>query len=273
MNKKTITCAILCSDASLATQLTEYIAKTPYLQQPIVHSNPLDALNRYTKDKVNLYFVELDAPYEANDIDGIEFSRLLSEETRVVFIARNAQKAARCFRVDALDYLTELDISTFFQVVNKALRWFAHTSIAPAISSKGRDEWEEKILSIRSKSSIIRIRLDEILYIEGMGDYVKIHLQDVDTTHLTLSSMKQMEARLPHAMFIRIHSSFIVNKMRIKYIERSEVLVANKRLPVGDTYRDRLKQWVSELKIVEEKENKNESESIEFSPSPTSRQT
>lgn len=253
MNKIALTCAILCSDPQMADRLAEYIGKMPDLLLAASHRNPLDALNEYLKNKVNLYFVELGTASETEGIDGMEFSRLLSAETRVVFIAKDECHAARCFQLDALDYLTELNLSTFFQAMNKAMRWFARrsdTSGRPSFISRP-DTRGQCFIHIRSENRIIRLRLGSILYVEGMGDYAKLHTTDDHKPLLTLSSMKLMETRLPGDMFIRIHHSFIVNMERVGSIERSEVtLTGGKRLPVGDAYRKRLERWVAERTVI-----------------------
>lgn len=252
MDKTTLTCGILHSDAQLIGRLTEYVGKMPFLSLVAVHTHPLEAFNDYLKKRVDLYFVELNAKSKADDIDGIEFCRLLSAETRVVFMAQDERYAARCFQLDALDYLTELNASTFFLTMNKAVRWFSRPDSAcprrAVISCP--DAQDVSIIHVRSENRIVRLRLNSLLYVEGMGDYTKIYTRDTGKPVLTLSSMKLMETRLPGEAFIRIHHSFIVNMKQVDYIERSEVVVAGKRLPVGDAYRNRLKQWVEKLMVI-----------------------
>lgn len=248
----TLTCAILHSDAQLAAQLTEYIGKMPCLSLASLHTHPLDALNEYTQNRVNLYFVELGTASEADGISGMEFCRLLAAETRVVFIAKDGRYAAQCFQLDALDYLTELNASTFYRAMHKVVRWFSRWDSAsgrPTVISCP-DLRGEHVIHVRSENRIIRLRLGNILYMEGMGDYVKIYTRDADKPFLTLSSMKQMEARLPERMFLRIHHSFIVNMERVDSIERTELTLAGKRLPVGDAYRERLRQWVAGVVVI-----------------------
>lgn len=254
MDKTNLTCAILCKDSRLADRLTEYIGKMPCLELTAAHRNPLDALNEYINHKADLYFVQLVSVAGTDGIGGMEFCRLLSPETRVVFIAPDGQYAARCFQLDALDYLTDLDAPSFFRSVNKAVRWFARCnhvlplSAASAVSSP--DTSRTCIIHVRSENRIVRLRLDNILYVEGMGDYVKIHTQKDMKPVLTLSSMKLMETRLPESLFLRIHNSFIINKEHVESIGHSEVTLAGKRLPVGDAYRNRLNGWVAGLTVI-----------------------
>lgn len=251
MNKNTLTCAILHNDEHLARRLKEYIGRMPCCSLTAVHCNPLDALDDYLRNKVNLYFVELDAASASDGIGGMEFCRLLSAETRVVFIAQDGQYAAQCFQLDALDYLTDLNISTFFHTMNKVVRWFSRSADVPSrlafISCP--DIRRECIIHVRSENRILRIRLGDILYVEGMGDYAKIYTQGTDKPVLTLCSMKLMETRLPEEMFLRIHHSFIINMECVDSIGHAGILLAGKNLPVGDAYRERLRVWVSGLTI------------------------
>lgn len=246
-----MTCAILYDDTQLTDRLREYISKMPCLSLKAAYDNPLEALNEYLKEKVDLYFVQLGTASE-KDIDGMEFSRLLSVETRVVFVAQDGRHAARCFQLDALDYLTDVTLSSFFQAMNKVVRWFSHSDgvslRSPFVSCTNvRDD---NIINIRSEYRIVRLHLDDILYVEGMGDYVKIYTRNVEKPFLTLCSMKSMETRLPEGMFLRIHHSFIVNREHVESIERTELTLAGKHLPVGDVYRERLKQWIARLAVL-----------------------
>ena len=120
-----LTCAILHADQQVSEQLEVFIAKTPFLSLCGKYSNPIEALKGYYDNKVHLYFVGI-GQEEMEGINGMEFSKLLSPFTRVIFIADTPRYAAECFRLDALDYLiSEINFPIFFEAVNKASRWFS----------------------------------------------------------------------------------------------------------------------------------------------------
>ena len=217
-----LNCAILHADPEIAGRLEEYIDKVPFLSLHGKYGNPLEALKDYYETKVEVYFIGI-YPVEEGEINGMDFCRLLSSSTRVIFITDTDRYAAECFRLDALDYLMDgLNFSTFFQSVSKAARWFSLQD-AGTSDSKHRQGPEEvpKVIYMRCDNRIMRLDLERINYIEGMGDYVKIFCKDSPKPILSLCSMKYMEEKLPANEFIRVHRSFIVRMDCISAIGRS----------------------------------------------------
>ncbi|ADV42747.1 LytTR family DNA-binding domain-containing protein [Bacteroides helcogenes] len=249
-----LNCAILHADAAVAGQIEEYIGKVPFLTLRGKFGDPLEALKGYYEEKVEIYFVGI-YPVEEGGITGMDFCRLLSSPTRVVFIAGTECHAAECFRLDALDYLTgEANFSTFFQAVSKAARWFALQE--PGASATGQcrafpeRQEPQRVVYVRAESCIMRLELEQINYIEGLGDYVKVFCKGVTKPILSLCSMKYMEEKLPSDEFIRVHRSFIVRKDCINAISRSSVMIEKKDVPIGDAYRERVKHYVSRLAVL-----------------------
>ncbi|MEL5896029.1 LytTR family DNA-binding domain-containing protein [Bacteroides sp. GD17] len=246
-----LNCAILHADPKVAEQLEEYIGKIPFLSLCGKYGDPLEALKDYYETKVEVYFVGI-YPVEEGGINGMDFCRLLSSSTRVIFITDTDRHAAECFRLDALDYLSgEINFSIFFQSVSKAARWFSlqEGSAAGQNPPKNREE-SPKVIYIRSDSRIMRLDLEQINYIEGLGDYVKIYCKGASKPILSLCSMKYMEEKLPADAFIRIHRSFIVRLDCISAIGRGSVMVEQKDVPIGDAYRERVKGYVARLSVL-----------------------
>ncbi|MCD8183001.1 MAG: LytTR family transcriptional regulator DNA-binding domain-containing protein [Bacteroides sp.] len=246
-----LNCAILHMDAEVIARVQEYIEKTPFLTLHGKYGSPLEALQDYYETRVEIFFVGI-YPVEEGGINGMDFCRLLSPSTRVIFLAGSERHAAECFRLDALDYLVgEVDFSMFFQSVSKAIRWFAlqETGKTKAKAPQSSEE-QPKVIYIRSDSRIMRLDLEQINYIEGLGDYVKIHRKGAFKPILSLCSMKYMEEKLPADEFIRVHRSFIVRKDSIDAIGHNMVVIEKKDLPIGDTYRERVKGYVSSLVVL-----------------------
>lgn len=247
-----LNCAILHADQETINRLEEYIGKVPFLSLRGKYTNPLEALKEYYETKVEVYFVGICQEYEGG-IGGMDFCRMLSLPTRVIFVAESSRYAAECFRLDALDYLEgEVDFSIFFQTVNKAVRWFAlqNSPVAEGVVQKMAVEDAPRMIYVRSDNRIIRLELSEINYIEGLGDYVKIFCRRSSKPVISLCSMKYLEEKLPADEFIRIHRSFIVRKGCIDAIGRSSVIVEEKDVPIGDAYRERLKHFISRLAVL-----------------------
>lgn len=246
-----LNCAILHTDAEIVGKLQEYIEKIPLLSLSGAYNNPLEALRDYYDTKVEIYFVGIDSVEEAG-INGMDFCKLLSLPTRVIFIADSDRYAAEGFRLDALDYLLEsVDFPVFFQSVSKAARWFALQDVGTAGSKETKPlEESPKVIHVRSDNRIMRLDMELISYIEALGDYVKIYCKGVSKPILSLCSMKYMEAKLSTDEFIRVHRSFIVRKDCISAIGRSTLVVEKKDIPIGDAYRERVKEYVSRLLVL-----------------------
>ena len=245
-----LNCAILHADAEVAGRLEAYIDKIPFLTLRGKYANPLEALKDYYETEVEIYFVGI-YPVEEGGICGMDFCRLLALPTRVIFIADTDRHAAECFRLDALDYLVNgVEFPVFFQSASKAARWFSLQEVAPRQKAPVLPEESPRVIYIRSDNRIMRLELDQINYIEGLGDYVKVFCRSAAKPILSLCSMKYMEEKLPADEFIRVHRSFIVRKNCIDAIGRSTVVIEKKDVPIGDAYRERVKHYVSRLAVL-----------------------
>ena len=253
-----LTCAILHADRQVSEQLEAFIAKTPFLALCGKYNNPIEALKGYYDNKVHLYFVGI-GQEETEGINGMEFCKLLSPYTRVIFIADTPRYAAECFRLDALDYLiSEVSFPVFFEAVNKASRWFSlkgETGISlTALPEKSQTETCQpetpKVIYVKSDNRIFRLDISRISYIEGLGDYVKIYSKDEPKPVLSLCTMKYMEEKLPSDEFIRVHRSFIIRKDCIRIIESSKIALDKRSIPIGEVYRKKLKNYIADYSVL-----------------------
>ena len=153
-----LTCAILYADRQVSEHLEAFIAKTPFLALCGKYNNPIEALKGYYDNKVHLYFVGI-GQEETEGINGMEFSKLLSPSTRVIFIADTPRYAAECFRLDALDYLiSEVSFPVFFEAVNKASRWF---------SLKGETGMPLTVLPEKSQTETCQPETLKVIYVKS----------------------------------------------------------------------------------------------------------
>ena len=228
---------IAIDDEPLALQLvTGYIIKTPILKLAGKFDNPLDANEFLAENSVDLIFVDIQMP----DLSGIEFTRLMAKGPKVIFTTAFAKYALEGYKLDIVDYLLKpFSYEEFLTAVNKAqniinLEHKAATGI----------EANSEFLFLKSDYKIRRINFDDILYVEGLKDYVKVFTRNDPKPILSLSSLKLLESKLPSGKFMRVHRSFIVNLEKIDTIDRSRIVFGKEYIPVSDQYKDRFQEFL-----------------------------
>jgi DNA-binding LytR/AlgR family response regulator len=228
---------IAVDDEPLALQLvTGYIKKTPGLELAGSFDNPQEALEFVINEKVDLIFIDIQMP----DLTGIEFTRALTGGPRVVFTTAYEKYALEGFKLDVVDYLLKpFSYEEFLKAVGKASRL-----IRAEQGEQEKVESNSEFLFLKSDYKIRRINFNDILYIEGLKDYVKVYTAGESKPVLSLITMKLLEAKLPPAKFMRVHRSFIVNLERIETIERSRIVFGKTYIPVSEQYKDKFQEFV-----------------------------
>ena len=223
-----LTCSVV-DDEPLAVELMEgYVRKTPFLELKGAFYSASAAFESLQQEAMP-------------ELSGMELARMLPERTRVIFTTAFSNYAVEGFRVNALDYLLKpISYADFLESASKALRWFemAGSSIAPAS------------IYVKTDYRLLRIELDDILYIEGLKDYVRIWLRDRSEPVLSLMSMKTLEEQLPRDRFVRVHRSYIIQPSGMSCIERGRVVFGKVRIPVSDTYRQGLQDFIEKNSII-----------------------
>ncbi len=228
---------IAVDDEPLALQLvTGYIKKTPGLELAGSFDNPQEALEYVINENVDLIFIDIQMP----DLTGIEFTRALTGGPRVVFTTAYEKYALEGFKLDVVDYLLKpFSYEEFLKAVGKAARL-----IRIEHGEQEKVESNSEFLFLKSDYKIRRINFNDILYIEGLKDYVKVYTAGTPNPVLSLITMKLLEAKLPVAKFMRVHRSFIVNLERIETIERSRIVFGKAYIPVSEQYKDKFQEFV-----------------------------
>lgn len=229
-----INCVIV-DDEPLALGLLEsYVNKTPFLLLTGKYSSAVQALKEIPDKEIDLLFLDIQMP----ELNGLEFSRMIDEHTRIIFTTAFNQYAIDGYRVNALDYLLKpISYIDFLQAANKALQWFELIKKKPE---------EKESFFVKSEYKLLQIQFDKILYIEGLKDYVKIYTEDSPKAILSLMSMKSIEELLPGSRFIRVHRSFIVQKSKIKIIERNRIVFGKNYIPISDSYKEGFQRFLNE---------------------------
>lgn len=227
-----LTCAVI-DDEPLAVELIEgYVRKTPFLDHKASFYSATAAFGALRQEPVDLLFCDIQMP----ELNGMELARMLPGNTRVIFTTAFSNYAVDGFKVNAIDYLLKpISYGDFLSAAEKALQWFELRESAGL--QTGKDQGTVSEIYVKVDYRLQRIGLDDILYIEGLKDYVKIYLKDVDHPLLSLMSMKSLEEELPSDRFVRIHRSWIIQPSKMSYIERGRVVFGTVRIPVSDSYR------------------------------------
>ena len=226
-----LNCAIVDDEPLALSLLESYVNKTPFLNLTGKYSSAMQAMKELPDMKVNLLFLDIQMP----ELNGLEFSRMVDHQTRIVFTTAFGQYAIDGYRVNALDYLLKpISYPDFLQAANKALQWFDLVQ---------KPEEKESIY-VKSDYKLVQIELKKILYIEGLKDYIKIYLEDSPKPILSLMSMKSMEELLPANRFMRVHRSYIVQKEKIRIIDRGRIVFDKTYIPISDSYKQAFQSFL-----------------------------
>lgn len=225
-------CALV-DDEPLALGLLEsYVRKTDFLTLEGSYSSAVQAMSQLGEHPVDLLFLDIQMP----ELNGLEYSRMVPPTTRIVFTTAFQQYALDGYRVNALDYLLKpISYTDFLQAANRALQWFERSEQTPK---------ERESIFIKSDYKLIQIELRRILYIEGLKDYIKIYEEGEPKPILSLMSMKAMEEMLPASRFIRVHRSFIVQKEKIRVIDRGRIVFGKSYIPISDSYKQAFQEFI-----------------------------
>ena len=238
MNK--ISC-IAVDDEPLALGLiVSYIQKTPFLNLKNSFDNPIDAMEYLEENPVQLLFLDIQMP----DLTGVEFARILDKNCKVIFTTAYDKYALDGFKLEALDYLLKpISYDVFLESANRAKKYFKQ--ISPSNTDASIDTTENNdYLFIKADYQVKRIEYNDILYFEGLKDYVKIHTESLDKPIVFHSTMKSLEEKLPTDKFMRIHRSYIVGLDKIKIIERDRIIFGKERIPISKQYKDVFDEFV-----------------------------
>ncbi|HEX8334501.1 MAG TPA: LytTR family DNA-binding domain-containing protein [Segetibacter sp.] len=214
---------IAIDDEPLALRIIEeYATKIPFLQLLKTFTNPDEAIEFLNENDINLLFLDIQMP----DINGIEFYKSLTKKPLVIFTTAYSEYAVEGFNVDAIDYLLKpIEYDRFLKAVYKVNEYTEFLS---------SQEMQLASIFLKVDYQLMKINLKEVELIEGLDDYIRIHLKPKPI--LTLMTLKSLQAKLPSTEFIRIHRSYIVPINKIESFGKNKVRVSGKDIPIGSSY-------------------------------------
>ena len=219
--------AIAIDDEPLAHKVIEsFCNQTDFINLQKSFTRPNDALRHLRKFPTDLLFVDIHMP----GMTGINLVKALQQNSMVIFTTAFSEYAAVSYELNAIDYLLKpVNLKRFTQAVNKAKEYFNY------IQRKDKDNAAYKYIFIRADFSLVKIPLADIIYIEGLADYLKIHIKDRKTV-VARMPMKDMLEKLPSNDFVRVHRSFILPFSKIESVRGNTISIVDRQIPIGKTY-------------------------------------
>ncbi len=232
-------CLIVDDEPLAHTILSDYVRKVPFLTLVGATTSPIDALTQVQRGEVDLIFLDIQMP----ELTGIQFLNLLrrgvsGQACRVILTTAYSEYALDGYEHDVIDYLLKpISFERFYRAVQKLLPALSQAATAPeSIPQQPTPEPGKDFVFVKTEYRLQRVGLGDILYVEGLKDYVSLYTPDERI--LALQTMKTMEEKLPASQFMRVHKSYIVALNRIESVERNRIYIGKAVIPIGDTYRD-----------------------------------
>ena len=241
----TLNC-IAVDDEPLALGLVcKFIEQTPFFNLVGRYASAVEALKAIHSQKIDLVYLDIQMP----DLNGIELARVIGkgpQTPRIIFTTAFAQFGLEGYKVDALDYLLKpFNYEEFLRTATKAHAYYEliNRSI-PATAVVEPEHADDQYLFLKVEYQLVRIALDDILYFEGLRDYVRVHLKNAEKSVLSLTSLKALEEKLSPRRFMRVHRSFIVALDKITSMTKNSLQIDKKNIAVGNQYKDAFNQFV-----------------------------
>lgn len=233
-----IRCIAIDDEPLALRQIAGYINKIPFLQLVASCHSAKEAKEVLDNDSVDALFVDINMP----DLNGLDFVKSLALPPLVVFTTAYSEYAVEGYKVDAVDYLLKPFGLTDMQRAAAKLKSRYDLIHTAQLSPVDNDD----SIFMKTEYKVVRIRLSDIIYVEGMSEYLRIYLENQEKPVIALLSMKKMEERLQNRHFMRIHRSYIINLKHIKEMNKSRITLSNDAsMPIGDLYKDKLNEYIS----------------------------
>jgi len=234
---------IAVDDEPLALDIIEdYVSKVPFLELVKRTENAIEGLQLVQAGGIDLVFLDIQMP----DLTGIQFLKIANNKASYILTTAYSQYALESYDLNVSDYLLKpIAFDRFYKAVEKVHNQQKNNAEpvlappAPVVTPSapaGQAQPVQDFIFVKTEHKIQKIELDDILYIEGLKDYISIFTKGERV--ITLQNMKKMEETLPYTQFIRVHKSYIIALDKIESIERSRITICGKIIPIGDTYRD-----------------------------------
>ena len=240
-----INCLIVEDEPLARNLLVDYVKKVPSLHLVDACANAMDAMEVLRKNKVELLFLDIQMP----EITGITFLKILQKKPLVIFTTAYSQYAVEGYELDVVDYLLKpITLERFLRSVEKAIQRLQVAAPQAVSGPVQRAEAKPDFVFVKDGTKMVKVLLDDILYVEGMKDYVTLHTKEKKIT--TLQRMKILEEQLPSDKFIRIHHSFIIAHRAIDLVHKNEVQIGQASIPISDSYKKAFREFIEKNQML-----------------------
>ena len=221
-------------------QLTAYIQKIPFLSLEGQCQSAIEAKEILNRENIDAIFCDINMP----DLNGMEFVKSLASPPLIVFTTAYSEYAVEGFQVNAVDYLLKpFGLDDFKRAANRLQERLSATAAPVAATPADKDD--DDTIFVKTDYRVVKVAISDIRYIEGMSEYLKLHLKSDPKPLITLLSMKKIEEFLP-AYFMRIHRSYIINLKEIQEVNKNRVIMdADTYLPIGDNYKEAFNDYLN----------------------------
>lgn len=236
---KIISCIVVDDEPLALKLLSDYVNKTPFLQLRAQTTNPFEAIELVQAGGVDLLFLDIQMP----ELTGLQLMKIIGHKCKVILTTAYPDYALDGYELDVIDYLLKpITFDRFLVAAHKA-RERLSAEPAVVIQAPAPAAVKEPVagyIFVKTEYKIQKIDLADILYMEGLRDYVAIHT--LGGKVLTLQSMRSFQEQLPDNQFMRVHKSFLVALDKIEFIERNRIVIAGNYIPIGETYQETFQQ-------------------------------
>jgi DNA-binding LytR/AlgR family response regulator len=242
-----VSCIAVDDEPLALALLCTFIEQTPFLKLVGRYGSGVEALQGLHEltEKVDVAFLDI----QMQELTGLELARVLGQQSappRIIFTTAFPQYALDGYKVDALDYLVKpFNYEEFLRAAHKARAYTELAQASAETTPAAAPAPEEEHIFLKVEYQLVRVALSDILYVEGLKDYVKVHLKSTPRALLSLMSLRAMEEKLPARRFLRIHRSFIVALDKIEAVRRLTVQIGTETIPVGEQYKEAFAQFLS----------------------------
>lgn len=234
---------LVVDDEKLALELLEdNVKKVPFLTLAGSCRNSIEALQILREKSIDLIFLDIKMP----GVNGLEFIRTLTNPPLIVLVTAFEHHALEAFNLNVVDYLVKpVSFSRFLAAANKAFDLF---NLRQYSQKQHQEAASQDHIFVNAGYSLVKVRLQDITYIEGLRDYVRVHLIN-DNTVTTRISMRSLEEKLDSSMFMRVHKSFIISLDKIESVQKYRLIIQAREIPVGESYRHTLQEYITARNI------------------------
>jgi two-component system LytT family response regulator len=237
----TLNCLIVDDEPLARNLLAEYVKKVSDLNLVKVCSSPLEAIDALRNSTIDLLFLDIQMP----DITGISLLKTLNKKPLVILTTAYSEYALESYELDVVDYLLKpITLERFLRAVDKANQ---RASKPVTFQMPEKQPTEQRFVFVKDGTKLVKVRWDDILYVEGLKDYVTIHTRQQKI--VSLQRLKSLEETLPADQFIRIHNSFIIALQAIDSVHKDKVQIGGAFLPISDSYRKSFREFIDKNHI------------------------